>query len=126
VLKERDIQRTVCDFLRAERWRVFEIEHEFSERKRKTFGESGMPDILAIRYRPLIEPPRVVRLSEVLWVELKRIDKRGRATKPAPAQSYWHALERGRGALVWVAGEDFPATIEGFTAHYRASGLALR
>lgn len=116
-LREKDIQRTVCDFLRAEGWRVFEFEQQFSEKKRKTVGERGMPDVLAIRYGPRMpkEVPIECRiLHEVIWIELKT--PRGRASE---AQKYWIALERDRGALVWLAGEDFPATIEGFIAHYR-------
>lgn len=124
-LKESQIQRTVCDFLRAERWRVFEFEHEFSERKRKTFGEPGMPDVLAIRYNVLLDgsldgdPLEPWKGDIVLWIELKRIDGRGRTTKARADQKAWHGAERARGALTWIAGEDFPATIEGFIEHYR-------
>jgi len=35
-------------------------------------------------------------------------------------------LERKRGALTLIAGQDFPATIEGFKAWYIGSGLNRR
>ena len=138
-LKEADIQRTICDFLRAEQWRVFEFENEWSERKKKLLGEEGMPDVLAIRYvgewtqHP--DPPQrfcgtteaLVRAeSEVLWLECKRIDKRGRLTKPTPAQKDWKLLERKRGALVWTLGEECEPSFEGFKALYGASELQRR
>lgn len=132
-LREKQIQKTVCDLLRAEGWRVFEFEQQFSEKKRSTVGEKGMPDVLGIRYSAaqlrdfMTDLPWKSRGSaEVLWIEMKRIDKRGRTTKARADQKLWHEAERARGALVWVAGEDFPATIDGFIAHYKASGLARR
>ena len=135
VLSEKDIQKTVTDHLKSEGWRVFEFEHEFSERKKKTLGEPGMPDILAIQYEvtPIDTEGFSKRLRDrcaagaiVLWIELKRIDKRGRTTKAGAHQKAWHEAERARGALVVVAGEDFPASIEGWMAWYTASGLARR
>jgi hypothetical protein len=61
-------------------------------------------------------------VAEVLWVEWKRT-RRGKATKATAKQNDWHRDERSRGALTLIAGEDFPATIEGFQAWYRDSGL---
>lgn len=135
VLREVDIQRTVCDHLRAEQWRVFEFEQHWDERAKKLRGEPGMPDVLAIRYEC---PPelnegfsRFLRDSaasnaRVLWLELKRVTKRGQTTKASQAQLDWHRDERARGALVVVAGCDFPATIEGWLSWYKQSGLARR
>jgi len=129
-IREKDIQRTICDLLRAEGWRVFEFEQQWSEKKRKTVGERGMPDVLAIRYRAAVSHVPTGPLSSremytdiVLWVELKRIS-RGRATKAELHQLAWHEAERARGALTLIAGVDFPATIEGFRAWYAQSGLA--
>jgi hypothetical protein len=123
VLKEADIQRTVCDHLRAEGWRVFEFEQHWDERAKKLRGEAGMPDILAVRYQG--DMRFVSRgIAQVLWVELKRVTRRGNTTKAATAQLDWHRDERARGALTWIAGVDFPATIEGWLEHYKASGLA--
>jgi hypothetical protein len=94
-------------------------------------GELGMADHLYIRYA-CDEPwkrktadirDRVWRAhADVLFVEYKR--PKGNATAH---QRAWHAAERARGALTWIAGEDFkPATFEGFKAHYLASGLNRR
>lgn len=58
---------------------------------------------------------------EALWIEWKKL-----GGKASPHQLAWIAHEEKRGALVWLAGEDFPATIEGFQAFYRAWGLLRR
>ena len=131
VLREADIQRTICDFLRAEQWRVFEFENEWSERKKKLLGEEGMPDVLAIRYFPLARDadhnPIIKPLwAETLWIECKRIDKRGRLTKPTQAQKDWKLLEQKRGALIITLGEECPATIEGWIGWYKGAGLRRR
>ncbi len=133
-LKESDIARTVRDFLAAQGWRVI-VTDPVSDRSRgKGFGEIGMADLLVLRYRPWpVEwhdengwHPKVQCQAEVIWLELKRIDAKGRTTKATPAQKLWHQAERARGALVWVAGEDFEASIEGFCNFYKASGLMRR
>ena len=130
VFTEADIQRTVCDFLRAEQWRVFEFEQEWSERKKKLLGEEGMPDVLAIRYVPRGRgngnPKLASGVAEVIWCEMKRIDKRGRLTKPTPAQKDWKLLEQKRGALVWTLGEECEPSFEAFRELYRSSGLQRR
>ncbi len=59
--------------------------------------------------------------AEVLWIEWKKL-----GGKASQHQQDWHTLERKRGALVWLAGVDFPASVEGFLDHYRASGLNRR
>jgi hypothetical protein len=135
-LKESDIQRTICDFLRAERWHVFEFEQEWSERKKKLLGEEGMPDVLAIRYgfgeigffNMSIPNAEVYHRShaEVLWCEMKRIDKRGRLTKATPKQREWKLLEQKRGALCVTLGEEMPASFEGFWDWYVKAGLQRR
>ena len=128
-LKEADIQRTICDFLRAEQWRVFEFENEWSERKKKLLGEEGMPDVVAIRYLftdPIMETAIGKSAARVLWIECKRVDKRGRLTKPSQAQKDWKLLERKRGALVWTLGVECDPSFDGFKALYEASGLQRR
>jgi hypothetical protein len=132
-LREKEIQRTITDLLWAEGWRVFEFEQQWSEKKRKTVGEAGMPDVMAIRYRagerldPIsILASRIVPLDQIIWIELKRLNRRGTATKPSQKQTDWHRAERARGALTLIAGIDFPATIEGFREWYAASGLMRR
>ena len=57
-------------------------------------------------------------LSETLWIEFKS----AKGT-PKSHQIEWHTQERARGALTWIAGVDFPASIAGFIEHYRKSGL---
>jgi hypothetical protein len=124
VLKESDIARTCSDYLEADGWRMI-ITDPVSDRQRgKGFGELGMADRLYIRY------PRGERtfktFAQVLWIEWKRIDKQGKTTKATALQKSWHEAERARGALTWIAGEDFPASIEGFIEFYQASVLKRR
>jgi hypothetical protein len=61
----------------------------------------------------------------VLWIEWKRVFS-GRATKATAHQRAWHEAERALGALTLIAGEHFPATIEGFREWYSRSGLQRR
>lgn len=125
-LREKDIARTCCDYLRLDGWRILNCEPVSRLEWGKGFGEKGMADTLAIRYWCDSEILRRVGLrneldrvrTEVLWIEWKR--STGRA---APHQKTWHEAERARGALTLIAGEDFEASIEGFVSWYRASGL---
>lgn len=59
----------------------------------------------------------VVR-ADVMFIEWKK-----KGGKAAQHQKDWHAKECARGALTLIAGEDFPASIEGFAQWYKASGL---
>lgn len=122
---ELDIECAIVDLLALDDWRCFKMEHQFSEKKRKSVGENGMPDRLCIRYGfcQYVEDGPAQRAAEVIWLELKRLDKRGKSTKVAQHQKDWHTLERKRGGLVLVAGQDFPASIEGFKEWYKTSGL---
>lgn len=127
-LKECDIQKACEDLLQWDGWRIFRLEQNWSEKKCKDVGEAGAPDCLAIRYVGESMAPTGMRLdtnlqalSQVLMVEWKRP-----GGKAAQRQSDWHLLERKRGALVWLAGVEFPASVDGFLAHYRASGLNRR
>ena len=54
------------------------MERNYSERKRKSVGELGMPDLLAIRYI------RNSVAAEVLWIEVKRTFRQ-KATKASGA-----------------------------------------
>jgi hypothetical protein len=58
----------------------------------------------------------------IMWIEWKRT-VRGKATSATPHQKDWHRNERARGAFTLIAGEDFPATIEGFRDWYASSGI---
>lgn len=142
---ERDIQRTCTEFLEWDGWRSLRTDPVSRREWGKGFGEPGMADHLYIRY---LDGASIVHESaaagmkftamlkrpaaEVLWIEWKRLrpSKNGktwaRATKAAIHQKAWHVLERKRGALTLIAGEDFPASIEGFQDWYRKSGLQRR
>lgn len=133
-LKERDLEKTCSDLLELDGWRPLKTDPVSRHEWGKGFGEKGMCDRLYIRYldkaelvfpggRMVLKPPA----AEVLWIEWKRI-RAGRrtATKAAPHQKTWIMAERARGALVILAGEDFPATWEGFKLWYRKSGLMRR
>ena len=121
-LLETDVERACVRLLELDGWIVRKQEQNFSKKKKKSVGEKGMADRLCVRYGG---PPH----AEVLYIEFKRLvpSKRGkvwpRSTRAAIHQKAWIAVERKRGALVWLAGEDFPASIEGFREFYRNSGL---
>lgn len=112
---EKHLQQYGEDLLMLDDWRIFRIEENFSERKRKRTGERHAADGLYCRYSGN------GAAGEILFIEWKRP-----GGKPRPGQRIWHAAERARGALTWIAGETFPATCEGFKAHYEASGLCRR
>lgn len=104
----------------------------------KGFGEVGMADCLYIRYDYMDEALRQLErlavsdlpcdtatqlrvMTSILWVEWKR-----KGGKAAPHQKTWHAAERARGALTLIAGEDFEASISGFSKWYMQSRLRRR
>ncbi len=111
---EACLEQAIVDILSLDNWSVFRTGWALTKAGRE-LGAVGMPDLLALRYGP------DGGMAEVAWVEAKA-EKR----KPTTEQKLWHIAERRRGAMVWVAGEDFPATVEGFLAHYRASGFEIR
>jgi hypothetical protein len=121
VLLESEIEQACTKYLHLDGWRGLKT-NPVSDRKRGAgFGEKGMADYLYLRY--LSSCITNLARVEVMWVEWKRIDAKGKTTKAAAHQREWIARERARGALVLLAGEDFPATIDGFMAWYRDSGL---
>lgn len=125
-LKEKDIARTCGDLLALDGWRLVWCEPVSNRAWGKGFGEKGMPDLLAIRYlnQSAIECNCGRRIilnklaASTLWIEWKRP-----YGKVSPHQKLWHEAERVRGAMTLIAGEDFPASIEGFINWYRGSGL---
>jgi hypothetical protein len=119
-LSERDIERTCTDFLALDGWRALKTDPVSRREWGKGFGEKGMADHIYIRYA-LGRRLSILGASETLWIEWKRY-----GGKVAQHQREWHLLERRRGALTLIAGEDFPATIEGFQSWYRSSGLMRR
>lgn len=92
-LKERDITKQVCDFLRAHRWRLIRMnvsKVQFNDAGWMQFGESGMADYLALYYLP-------DSLAVAMWLEFKQAKG-----KLARHQELWHARERKDGASVYV------------------------
>lgn len=128
-LTEADIERQCSDLLALDGWRTLKTDPVSRREWGKGFGEKGMADCLYLRYdtRPRFlgsNPtpiPGPFPYAEVMWIEWKRP---GGVAKPH--QRAWIAAERARGALVLLAGADFPATFEGFADWYRGSGLMRR
>ena len=114
---ECEIQAECVKLMEEDGWRALRTDPVSDKGRGKGFGELGMADHLFMRPIPA---PQGVRLSlcDVLYVEFKRGNERA-----GQRQIEWHAKERARGFLTWIANTDFPATVEGFKAHYRASGL---
>jgi hypothetical protein len=119
---EASIERACTDLLELDGWRALKTDPVSRVEWGKGFGEKGMADYVYIRYGNFRSEPHYFQqhvLSEVLWIEWKA--PKGRV---AAHQRKWHAAERAWGALTLIAGVDFPASIEGFMAWYRASSLA--
>lgn len=133
-VSERQIERTCTAFLALDGWRALKTDPVSRREWGKGFGEKGMADCLYIRYelgdRLLdesdldcygISETTLYSFAEVLWIEWKRV-----GGKTATHQAQWHIAERARGALVWVAGQDFAPDFDSFVAFYRTSGLLRR
>ena len=118
---EADIQRACCHLLALDGWRILRTDPVSRREWGKGFGEKGMADCLYIRYRLTGEKTVPRSDAEVMWIEWKKL--KGNAK---PHQLAWIELERGYGALVLLAGLDFPASIEGFRTWYKASGLMMK
>ncbi len=121
---EASIQRTCTEWLALDGWRAIVTDPPHMRGLGVT--EKGIPDRLYIRYdgRAQIWKDQdkemglpfnnSCHVGEILWIEWKK-----KGGKSALHQLAWHAKERVRGALIWVAGVDFPASIEGFQKFYR-------
>lgn len=128
-LSEADLERQCSDLLALDGWRSLKTDPVSDRSRGKGFGELGMADRLYIRYKLSQSGPHFTATedalflpwAEILWVEWKT--KTGRAEDHQVA---WHTAERARGALVLLAGVDFPAHFEGFTQFYAQSGLLRR
>jgi hypothetical protein len=132
---EAELERDCTNILIHDGWRALKTNPVSRRAHGKGFGERGMADYLYIRYlhHAKIEfytchGTRVTTVlkhpaSEVMWIEWKRRTETGTDTKAAEHQKDWHRDERCCGALTLIAGEDFPATVDGFAAWYEASGL---
>lgn len=124
-VSERDIQRTCSDLLALDGWRMLRTDPCSDRARGKGFGEIGMADCLYIRHHvpitwlvPLARDTMYRTIAQVMWIEWKT-----RGGKMSMPQKIWHSVERDRGALTLIAGQDFETSIEGFISWYRASGL---
>lgn len=123
LMPEWMIEAEVTKLLEADGWRALRTDPVSDRGRGKGFGEVGMADHMYIRYEnPGFSDngkfPLAHVVSQVLWIEFKAAKG-----KPQKHQLDWHNKERARGALTLIAGVDFPASVEGFKAWYRASGL---
>lgn len=129
-VSEALIEAECTKLLEQDGWRALRTD-PVSDRGRGTgFGELGMADHLYFRYRlqdnlgfdyaavGRLAGPIFDSICQVLWIEFKSA-----GGKPKKHQIEWHQKERARGALTWIAGVDFPASVAGFVEHYRISGL---
>lgn len=130
--KEKDIERACSDLMKLDGWRM--IVTDPPQLRGLGVSEKGIPDRLYIRYglcgylyaKHMVETRNILdgpfeASAEVIWVEWKRP-----GGVLSPVQGAWHMLEDKRGALTWIAGHDFPASVDGFLEFYRASGLNRR
>ncbi len=118
---EHMIEAECTRLLEQDSWRALRTDPVSDRGRGKGFGEPGMADHLYIRYEPVNpgeEMDSFSAITETLWIEFK--SAKG---KPAKHQTEWHTKERARGALTWIAGVDFPASVAGFVERYRKSGL---
>lgn len=120
---ERDIQKAGREFLALDDWRLIITDNP--RVRGLAVQEKGMGDDWFIRYNPVsyLLPIQDARRSDadVINIEWKR-----RTGKAMAHQMDWHERERARGALTWIAGIDFAASIEGFIEKYMESGLARK
>lgn len=128
-ISEKHIQETCDAFLILDGWRAIVTDPPHMRGLGVT--EKGICDRLYIRYEPRREHYPLHACTNVEWFNRSRaevvwIEWKKKGGKAALHQKDWHTAERARGALVWVAGEDFLATIEDFQEHYMASGLNRR
>ena len=115
---EAQIQKQIDDFLELDGWRI--IRTDLPHLRGLGVQEKGIPDRLYLRYRGPVSRffDLGMGFGSILWIEHKK--PRGRLSEH---QKAWRRHERASGALVIVAGEDFPASLDGFHAWYKKSGL---
>jgi hypothetical protein len=130
------IEAECTKILEEDGWRALRTDPVSDRGRGKGFGELGMADHFYCRYvgstpEVMARDLRSIRdgaqlgvidcLAEIIWIEFKRPGE-----KAKKHQTAWHTRERARGALTLIAGEDFPASVEGFRKWYASSGLARR
>lgn len=124
---EAELQKQADDFLGWDGWRALVTDPP----RLRGLGviEKGIPDRLYLRYQNEIpglvhKLPRhaaILARGEQLWIEWK-----AKGGQHGVDQIRWRKAERARGALVWVAKEDFEPDYDSFVAFYRKSGLLRR
>ncbi len=123
VLTEETIRQSCVGLLLMDGWENLRTDPCSDRARAKGFGEKGLADDQFIRYRTNPGGRRRTKVDEsvaqVIWIEWKKTLKDGSFTKPAAHQTDWHRDARIRGAVTFIAGEDFPANIEGFTEWYK-------
>lgn len=133
-VSEAQIEEACTQWLMLDGWlRV--IKTDLKHLRGLGVQEPGMADRGYVRYgdggfghsrKPEAHDQRVNALFLASWVQVFWIEWKRKGGKAGAHQKAWHANERAIGALTLIAGEDFPASIEGFQAWYRASGLMRR
>lgn len=121
-LSEAHIQATCTDWLELDGWRC--VRTDMPHLRGLGVSEPGMADNLYIRYHypeGKLTFAEDLSVARVMWIEWKK-----RGGKAKQRQQDWHAKERALGAFTLIAGEDFPASIEGFCNWYTGSGLQLK
>ncbi len=118
-LSESNIQGACRGWMALDGWRL--IKTDLPQLRGMGVQEKGMADDLFIRYGGFLLGFVNTPASEVIWIEWK-----SKTGVHGEKQKEWQQAERARGALVWVAKQDFEPTIEGFQDHYRKSGLMRR
>jgi hypothetical protein len=127
---EAEIEAECTKLLEEDGWRSLRTDPVSDRGRGKGFGELGMADHLYLRYWAGYRPGAVNDLTgcydllaecQVLWIEFKRPGE-----KAKKHQVEWHMKERARGSLTLIAGEDFPASVQGFKEWYANSGLMRR
>lgn len=121
---EAEIEAECTKLLEEDGWRALRTDPVSDRTRGKGFGEVGMADHLYMRYAKTIKSIEGIASltycgeASVLWIEFKRPGEKAKSH-----QQTWHTKERARGALTLIAGQDFPATVQGFSEWYAASGL---
>ena len=118
-LKESDLERQIADYLALDGWYTRHFELNYSERKQRSVGEKGMPDMLCLRYTRGASTS--IAWANILWIECKRPG--GPVSR---WQREWKEREKRRGATVLLMGIDFEPSIDGFVEWYEKSGLQVR
>ena len=95
-LREKDISRTVCDFLKAQGWRLIRMNVSTVNFRGQwvNYGEKGMPDYLAVYYLH-------DGFALLLWLEFKR----QRGGRLSAEQVAWSEKERRDGAVVFTVSD---------------------